>query len=117
MIVMFIVSGVSKIGNFGKTVGNFRGKIEMNESIVEMIIMCVIVLEIFAPLVIIYYYIYGEYKEYAYYGVMGLIIFTVLATLMYHPLDVSSYYKSIPFWANISLIGGLLLLGDDIMKK
>jgi len=48
----------------------------------------------------------GEYTAYSNYAI-------VLATLLYHPLDITNYYKSIPFWANISVIGGLLLLLKD----
>ena len=75
-----------------------------------MVILLVILLEILAPVIIVYHYITEEYSSYSNYAVISLIVFTILATLLYHPLDMTNYYKSIPFWANISLIGGLLLL-------
>lgn len=109
---MFFVSGYNKLTNFTKTVNNFKVKLNMNSmvGINEYIICMVIVLEILAPIIIVYYYMTGKYVKFSNYAVYGLIIFTILATLLYHPLNINDYYKSIPFWANISLIGGLSLL-------
>jgi uncharacterized membrane protein YphA (DoxX/SURF4 family) len=109
---MFFLSGFHKLINFDKTVNNFKGKININvnEYIYKFIITSVVLLEILAPIIIVYYYTTGKFKQFSNYAVYGLIIFTILATLLYHPLNINDYYKSIPFWANISLIGGLLLL-------
>lgn len=52
----------------------------------------------------------NKYKNLSYYSILSLIIFTLLATIIYHPLNIYSYKKSIPFWANMSITGGLLLL-------
>jgi uncharacterized membrane protein YphA (DoxX/SURF4 family) len=110
--VMFVLSGFHKFITYAKTVDNFRGKINinMNNRIYDFIILLVILLEIFAPIIIVYHYITGKYSSYSNYAVVSLIIFTILATFIYHPLDITNYYKSIPFWANLSLIGGLMLL-------
>jgi uncharacterized membrane protein YphA (DoxX/SURF4 family) len=115
---MFFLSGFHKLINFDKTVNNFKGKISyalninqnINEYIYNYIIYAVIVLEILAPVIIVYYHTTGKFRIFSNYAVYGLIFFTILATLLYHPLNINDYYKSIPFWANISLIGGLLLL-------
>jgi uncharacterized membrane protein YphA (DoxX/SURF4 family) len=112
LTTMFFLSGFHKIITYTKTVDNFRGKININvnEQIYHLVILLVILLEILAPVIIVYHYITEEYSSYSNYAVISLIVFTILATLLYHPLDMTNYYKSIPFWANISLIGGLLLL-------
>ena len=112
LTTMFFLSGFHKIITYTKTVNNFRGKININvnEQIYHLVILLVILLEILAPVIIVYHYITEEYSSYSNYAVISLIVFTILATLLYHPLDMTNYYKSIPFWANISLIGGLLLL-------
>ena len=40
-----------------------------------------------------------------------LILFTILATLLYHPLKINKpYMKNIPFYSNMSVTGGLILL-------
>jgi uncharacterized membrane protein YphA (DoxX/SURF4 family) len=112
LTTMFFLSGFQKIITFAKTVDNFRGKININldDNIYNVVILLVILLEILAPIIIVYHYVTGEYKTYSNYAIYSLIIFTILATLLYHPLHFDNYYKSIPFWANISLIGGLLML-------
>lgn len=112
LTVMFILSGHHKINNFTKTVDNVKSKInlDMNDIVYKVIIVGVILLEILAPAMIIYHSATGKYKEYAYYSIIALIIFTILVTFIYHPFDITNYYKSIPFLANLSLIGGLLLL-------
>lgn len=112
LTTMFFLSGFHKIITYTKTVDNFRGKININvnEQIYHLVILLVILLEILAPVIIVYHYITEEYSSYSNYAVISLIVFTILATLLYHPLDMTNYYKSILFWANISLIGGLLLL-------
>lgn len=109
---MFFLSGYHKINNFTKTVDNFKGKINMttSENVYKFIIALVVLLEILAPIIIVYYYTTGKYKQFSNYAVYALITFTILATLLYHPLNINDYYKSIPFWANISLIGALMLL-------
>lgn len=112
LTTMFFLSGVHKSITFTQTVDNFRGKINLDLSvnIYNFIILLVVLLEILAPIIIVYYYTTGQYSTYSNYAIISLIFFTILATLIYHPLDITNYYKSIPFWANLSLIGGLLLL-------
>lgn len=116
---MFFLSGFNKINKFTKTVENLQSKmnnININENIYKLIIVLVIILEILAPIIIVYYYITGKYKLYTNYAVYGLIIFTILTTILYHQLYINDYFKSIPFWANLGLIGGLLLLVKDVNK-
>ena len=118
LTAMFFLSGFNKINKFTKTVENLQSKMNMNinENIYKLIIVLVVILEILAPIIIVYYYITGKYRLYTNYAVYGLIIFTILTTILYHPLYINDYFKSIPFWANLSLIGGLLLLVKDINK-
>jgi uncharacterized membrane protein YphA (DoxX/SURF4 family) len=116
LLIMFILSGVHKIGTFDKTVESLKQKTSLGftDSFHNLIIAAVILLETIAPVIIIYYFMSGKYKTTAYYSNLSLIGFTVLATLLYHPPDFSNYYKSRPFWTNVSLIGGLLLLSKQI---
>ena len=118
LTTMFFLSGFNKINKFTKTVENLQSKmnININENIYKLIITFVIILEILAPLIIVYYYVTGKdlVRQGTMYAIYGLIIFTILASILYHPLYVNDYYKSIPFWANMSLIGGLLLLLRDV---
>ena len=40
----------------------------------------------------------GKWKEFSIYAIYSLIAFTILATVIYHPLDVNNYYKSIFYY-------------------
>jgi uncharacterized membrane protein YphA (DoxX/SURF4 family) len=110
LVSMFVISGLHKTQNLQKTLENVAGKLNVSGNIATLGVFLVIVLETIAPAIIIYYIITQKYKEYAVYSVWSLILFTIIVTAIYHPPDFSNYYKSVPFWANVSLLGGLLLL-------
>ena len=79
-------------------------------SIAKIIISGVILLEIVAPFIISIYSYNSNQKLYTYtkLSILGLIIFTILATLLYHfPPFGENYYS---FMSNLSTLGGLLLL-------
>jgi uncharacterized membrane protein YphA (DoxX/SURF4 family) len=116
LLVMFVLSGIDKIYNYDKVVVNLQGKISIELPLIfyQLLAIIVIIIEILAPIIIIYYFYSKKYSYYAQYSILILILFTILATLMYHFPDFSSYKKSIPFWANVSLIGGLILLSKNI---
>jgi uncharacterized membrane protein YphA (DoxX/SURF4 family) len=116
LVVMFLLSGVNKFSGFNSVVESLKQKLQfdMSNELYNLAIVIVILIEIIAPLVIVYYTFTGNYKEQAYYSVVALIVFTILATFIYHFPDFSNYKKSIPFWANISLLGGLLLLAKMV---
>lgn len=116
LVIMFLLSGINKLSGFSSVVDSLKQKVQydMSDNLYNLAIVIVILIEIVAPVIIIYYAFTGNYKQEAYYSVIALIIFTVLATLLYHFPDFSNYKKSIPFWANVSLLGGLLLLSKMI---
>lgn len=116
LVLMFLLSGINKIFLVNETVSSLQGKLPYL-GFHNLIIVAVILLEIILSIIIIYYAISGNNKREAYYSVIGLIIFTLLATFIYHPPDFTNYKRSIPFWANISLLGGLLLLTKIIKNK
>jgi uncharacterized membrane protein YphA (DoxX/SURF4 family) len=119
LVLMFVVSGISKIFTFDTVVENLKQKMLYNiaSEFYKLVIVMVILVEIIAPIVIIYYSITGNNKREAYYSVISLCIFTVLATLIYHLPDIKNYKKSIAFWANMSLLGGLFLLAKTIKNN
>lgn len=116
LVIMFIISGINKVFNFNGTGIGLKEKLNYNipDYIYNLIIVIVILLEIIAPLIVIYYITTKKYREWAYYSVIALVIFTILATLLYHFPDFSNYKRSLAFWANVSLLGGLLLLAKNI---
>lgn len=116
LVIMFLISGINKIITFDDTVVSLKQKVnyDFSDNLYKFVIILVILLEIIAPIIIIRHAIKNDYKKEAYYSVIGLIIFTIVATVLYHFPDFTNYKKSIPFWANVSLIGGLLLLANTI---
>ena len=70
----------------------------------KIVIFFVILLEFLAPLFIVYSTIDDEYKMYGVYSLYALIIFTILATILYHKPMSGSFYS------HLSIIGGLLAL-------
>ena len=74
----------------------------------QLAIFLVIVLEIVAPILILFSLQTNMYNELAYFSSIGLAIFTVLATIIYHfPPTGSEYYA---FMKNLTATGSLLLL-------
>jgi uncharacterized membrane protein YphA (DoxX/SURF4 family) len=117
VVLMFFLSGLNKIFTFELSVGSLKNKLSWNldNNFYNLAIIAVILIEIFAPVIIVYYaQTKNINKKYAYVSVLSLIGFTVLATIIYHPPNFSNYMKSIPFLSNITTIGGLLLLAKTI---
>lgn len=114
LLMMFLISGFHKTQNLQKTIDNVGNKLNFTRNLATFSVYLIILLEILTPIIIIYYLITKKYKDYAIYSIWSLILFTIIVTIIYHPPDFSNYYKSIPFWANISLLGGLLLLEKSL---
>jgi len=108
--LLFFISGFHKIKDFMKVVKGFMNKTSIPLSLAKIIISGVILLEIVAPFIISLYSYNANPKLYTYtkLSLLGLIVFTILATLMYHfPPFGENYYS---FMSNLSTLGGLLLL-------
>jgi uncharacterized membrane protein YphA (DoxX/SURF4 family) len=116
LTIMFVLSGLSKISNFDKTVNNVQLKLNVSPDLSKLGVLLVILIEVVAPVLIIYHLITQKIKPLALYSVWALIGFTCVVTLIYHQPDFSTYYKSIAFWSNVSLVGGLLLLFEKLEK-
>jgi uncharacterized membrane protein YphA (DoxX/SURF4 family) len=108
--LLFFLSGFNKINNFTNTVQGLMKKTTFPLLLSKIIISCVILLEIVAPFIISLYSYNANPKLYTYtkLSLIGLMVFTILATVIYHfPPFGTNYY---PVMSNISTLGGLLLL-------
>jgi uncharacterized membrane protein YphA (DoxX/SURF4 family) len=108
--LLFFISGFHKIIDFMKVVKGFMNKTGSPLLLAKIIISGVILLEIIAPLIISLYSYNSNPKLYTYtkLSLLGLILFTILVTLLYHfPPFGDNYYS---FMSNLSTLGGLLLL-------
>jgi uncharacterized membrane protein YphA (DoxX/SURF4 family) len=108
--LLFFLSGFNKIKEFGQVSKGLTQKTRLPLTISKIVIIIVILLEIIAPFIITVsaYYPSAGIEMYAKLSILGLIIFTVLATLLYHfPPYGTNYYS---FMSNLATIGGLMLL-------
>jgi uncharacterized membrane protein YphA (DoxX/SURF4 family) len=108
---MFFLSGIEKIYMFSKTTMDFSNKINIPLTLSELVISGVILLEIIAPIIIISYTFTGLFNLLPLFktALISLIVFTIVATIMYHnPFKSSKNYYE--FITHLSIIGGLLAL-------
>ena len=108
--LLFFISGLYKIKDFIQVVKEFTNRTKIPFMLSKIIIIGVILLEIVAPLIVsIYSYNHNPLLHtYAKLSLLGLIVFIILATFLYHFPPVGSNYYS--FMSNLSTLGGLLLL-------
>tara|TARA_Y100000389_G_C17318038_1_gene441544 strand:+ start:241 stop:618 length:378 start_codon:yes stop_codon:yes gene_type:complete len=114
ILLMYFLSGINKVNNFSSTVNGFHNIFFLKNLpgyFYYLTILGVILLEIFAPIVIMYSLYTNSYTNYAYYSSVGLALFTVLATLIYHfPSNKNQYYN---FMKNLTAFGSLMLLSTS----
>lgn len=110
LLCMFVLSGIHKLRNFDSTVKNLSSKASW-WPLPKWSIVATIMIEILCPLIIVYSIFNSRLRVASQVSVAALLIFTIVVTMIYHPYKSNvSYMKNIPFFANLSLIGGLGLL-------
>ena len=111
-LLIFFLSGINKIQNFKSTVSGFKNVFfskKLPNFIYNIIIFLVIVLEILAPIIIIYNSQTNDLSQLAHYSSISLAIFTILATYLYHnPITQKGQFYY--FMKNVSIIGGLFVV-------
>ena len=106
--LMFFISGIDKLFNLTRVTKGLinRVNLDLPYAIFFLAIIIATLLEIIAPLVIVYSAETGEWRDYAIQSAQALTVFTILVTLVYHwPVVGNKYY---PFISNITTIGGLM---------
>lgn len=107
---MFFTSGIDKVLHFPKVVAGLekRFPIDLPYTMHQLMIIIVILIELMAPIIILLTILKPKYKQYGVFACYSLIMFTILATLLYHfpPKGIQWY----PFTSNITTIGGLFAL-------
>lgn len=112
LTMMFFLSGIDKLAHFSQTVDRLD-KFELHVNVSKLLITMAIVIELVAPILIIYAIAYKQ-KTLGVSCCISLIVFTLCATFMFHfPPTKKNYY---PFMSNISTIGGLGLLSYVFYK-
>jgi hypothetical protein len=96
---MYFLAGVNKAKNFSSTVKGFQDMFflqKLPHIFYDLTILGVVVLEIFAPIIIMFSLYTNTHTDCAYYSSVGLAVFTVL--------QYSAFMK------NLTAIGSLMLL-------
>ena len=105
---LFIYSGITKIFDFNDTTLGFYQKVNIlayNAS--QALIIIAILILLIAPFLMIVG-IYEDSKILLRIGTWILIAFTIIATIIYHPItDSSQRYNLLK---NLSIIGGLVMV-------
>lgn len=111
ILLMYFLAGVNKARNFSQTVTGLKNMFflkNLPNLFYQLVIFLVIILETVAPIVILYSLQNNSHRNLAFYSSVGLAIFTVLATLIYHfPPSGGQYY---PFMKNLTATGSLMLI-------
>jgi len=105
-ITMFIISGYNKTITFGESeMERFSLKTNIDIETSKIIVFLAGLLELIASAMIIYG-LFTDNITITKYGIFTLILFTILATLIFYTMPLK--YK--PFLSNLSIITGLYLI-------
>ncbi len=105
-ITMFIISGYNKVSTLGVSESKrFSLKTGLDLDISQWIVFLAGLIELLSCFAIIYG-IFNNNIKITKYGIYSLILFTILATLIFYAFPLK--YK--PFLSNLSIITGLYLV-------
>lgn len=106
--ILFVFSGITKIFNFNDTTLGFHQKVNiLTYNTSQVLIIIAILILLIAPMLMIIG-VSEESKLLLRIGSWMLIGFTVMATIIYHPItDASERYNLLK---NLSIIGGLVMV-------
>lgn len=116
ILFIFVLSGINKTNSFQGTVKSLITKVpkifkKLPMSLFQLAIIIVILIEILAPILIVYSYTGDETETKLRINncsIYTLILFLILATLLYHyPNNKDNLMRAL---LNVSIIGGLILL-------
>ena len=107
LILMFIVSGLTKFFTLGKSESKRLSKklFNLNKTFSQFIVFTAGLWELVASIIILYGIWYSN-KLFLHYGSLMLIIFTIIATVIFYIKP----FKYLPFLSNLTTTCALLLL-------
>jgi hypothetical protein len=106
VLLLFVFSGGEKIFSVEQTSKLLQSKCNLPLALCIIAVLGVIVLELLGSGIIVYSASTNSNKYFAKMSIIGLIIFTILATVLFHMGEKEHILK------NLSVIGGLTLLYD-----
>lgn len=114
--VMFFLSGIEKFGKIPEKSKSLAERFNTTPSpVFNIIIICAAILEVLAPLIILYCAFTGKNLYLGIIAAIALFLFTISVTFIYkYPPTGAKYY---PFISNITTAGCMLLLAYIFAKK
>lgn len=107
MMIMFIISGYNKTISLGESeAGRLASKTGLTSDISQMIVLAAGLYELLSSGLVLY----GTFAKDANIALIGgymLILFTILATLIFYTFPEFNYK---PFLSNLSVVSGLFLM-------
>lgn len=107
LILMFVISGVTKVLSLGKSESKRLSKklMNLNKNLSQMIVLMAGIWELVASTIILYG-IWNFETNYLKFGSLMLVIFTIMATLIFYVFP----FKYLPFLSNLTTTCALFLL-------
>ena len=105
--LMFFLSGVDKALKFDHVSEGLKKRTDWSKESSDAALLLATALELFAPPVIVIGTFVKKIGFFAFLACVGLAVFTVIATLVYHWPPEKHWYA---FTSNITTTGALLLL-------
>jgi ABC-type multidrug transport system fused ATPase/permease subunit len=111
IVILFLVSAYNKIKNFNKVSEGLKTKISKSPLFnwiqydISKISLLFGIILLLAGSALLLHGIYKEIKSYKQIGGGSLIIFLILATILYHPINDPKEMNNI--LKNLSLLGGI----------
>ena len=106
LILMFILSGINKIFTLGKSESSrLSKKLSINKNLGQLIVFSAGVWEIISCIILLYG-IWTFDQTLIYYGSLSLVIFTIIATLIFYVFP----FKHLPVLSNLTTMCALILL-------
>ena len=107
LILMFIISGISKVVTLGKSESERLSKKLMNIDLKlsQLIVFSAGLWELIGSALILYG-IWNFNSNYLHFGSLMLVIFTIMATLIFYVFP----FKHLPFLSNLTTASALFLL-------
>lgn len=115
LLLVYFLAGLKKIKYFTMTATNLKTKMSYLKQLplvfFKFLTFSAIGIELVAPIFIMIGQLYSSFQIYSQLSIIALIVFTVIATLIYHFPTVQKEQTN--FLKNLGLIGGLLVLYNN----
>lgn len=110
LTLMFFLSGLNKINDFTNVKKGLHSRLQhfrLPSKISALLLVIAILIQLICPILVVFASHDKKYLMFGSYALLILMLFTILATLLYHfPPNGAKYY---PFISNVTTLAGLMV--------